>query len=109
MLHELRISDSKPPVILQKLWLERSTLQIRKKILYNEDGAPLSRIYYRDYVRVGEGEFPQTIILERPLEGYQVNFKIENVQTDIKLNPEMFTLKIPEDAKIVNLKSSEKK
>ena len=51
------------------------------------------------------GRFPAEITLRRPVEGYQVQFKIKRMELDAAVQDAMFELKVPEDAKIEDIKT----
>jgi hypothetical protein len=100
VLHILSMGAGGTPVIVQKLWLERAGLTVRKKVLFAEDGAPVSEITYQGYTDFPGGRFPADITLRRPLEGYQVQFRIKRMELDAPLQDRMFELTVPEGAKI---------
>jgi hypothetical protein len=102
VLLEVGTADAGYPVLLQKLWLERSTLNIRKKFIFNEEGATVSQVIYW-YPPDSTGSFPQEIYLYRPLEGYRIQFQLDRIETDAELNDEMFRMIVPESARIVEL------
>lgn len=100
VLHILSPGADGTPFIVQKLWLERAGLTVRKKVLFTEDGAPVSEITYQGYTDFPGGRFPADITLRRPIEGYQVQFKIKRMELDAPLQDRMFELTVPEGAKI---------
>ena len=100
VLHILSPGADGNPFITQKLWFERAGLTIRKKVLFAEDGAPVSEITYHGYTDFAGGRFPADITLRRPIEGYQVQFKIKRMELDVPLQDRMFELTVPEGAKI---------
>lgn len=100
VLQEIGRSPSGELILLQKLWLERSSLSIRRKVLYDSDGAPVSEIDYRTITPLPNGAFPFDISLKRPQEGYQVQFQIKKMELDPPIRPEMFELSVPEGATV---------
>jgi hypothetical protein len=100
VLHILTAGPDGSAYIAQKLWIERAHLTVRKKVLFAEDGAPVSEITYRNYTAFGSGQFPADITLRRPMEGYEVQFKIRRMELDPAIQDRMFELTVPEDAKI---------
>jgi len=107
VLHELGAGSSGEPLLLQKLWLDRASLKIRKKILYSMSGTPISKVVYRNYSASEKSSFPREIFLDRPLEGYKIQFKLDRIQPNAVLNDDMFQLTIPGNAKIVQISSEE--
>jgi|GEM_PF-1100639 len=103
VLHEIGRAEGGHPVLLQKLWLERSTLNIRKKFIYNEEGTTISQVIYWYPPASSAQTFPHEIYLYRPIEGYRIQFRLDRVDTDAELNEEMFRMIVPESAKVVEL------
>jgi hypothetical protein len=99
VIHELDMAGDFPRV-LQKVWLERSSLAIRKKILYGPDGAPVSEVTYGTARNFSSTTFPAEIRLNRPREGYRVEFSIARLEADAALTEQMFALSVPADAAI---------
>ncbi|MBN2430341.1 MAG: hypothetical protein JXQ27_02650 [Acidobacteria bacterium] len=103
VLHEIGRTEGGYPVLRQKIWLERSTLNIRKKFIYNEEGVTISQVIYWYPPTTSGRSFPQEIFLYRPIEGYRIQFRLDRVDADAELNDEMFHMTVPESAKIVEL------
>lgn len=99
VIHELDVAGD-APLVLQKIWLERSSLSIRKKVLYGPDGAPVSEVSYGPHRPFTSGEFPAEIRLYRPREGYRVDFSVKRLEVDAPLNDQMFALSVPDGAMV---------
>ncbi len=94
VIHELDVAGD-APLVLQKLWVERSSLGIRKKVLYGPDGAPVSEVSYGPNRPFTSGEFPAEIRLYRPREGYRVDFSVKRLEVGAPLNDQMFRAECP--------------
>jgi len=103
VFEEIAGAASPEPRLLQQLWLERSTLRIWRKRLYAEDGAVVSDISYRGFPKTGEAAFPAEILLRRPLEGYEVLFRLKKFELDAPVKDHMFEIRVPENAEIKEL------
>ncbi len=102
VIHELDVAGD-APLVLQKLWVERSSLGIRKKVLYGPDGAPVSEVSYGPNRPFTSGEFPAEIRLYRPREGYRVDFSVKRLEVGAPLNDQMFALNVPADAVVEHI------
>lgn len=103
---EISGAASTEPRLCQQLWLERSSLRIHRKRLFSEDGAVVSDISYHGYPKAGETAFPSEIRLRRPMEGYEVLFKLKKFELDAPVKDHMFEIRVPEDARIQELGNS---
>lgn len=88
-------SPGEPSRILQALYMERSSMHIRRKVLYDESGQAVCDIRYGNTQVDG---YPDNIRMRRPVEGYEVQLQIRKMQTDTPLTAEMLDLTVPEDA-----------
>jgi len=71
--------------------------------LYDEKGNLESQVSYSSYKDFGGKQFPTKVIIKRPLEGIQLVLTVEKVNTNIKLPPDQFTVKIPQGTEIQHL------
>lgn len=108
VLHEVGKGPSGHAEILQKIWLERSTLSVRRKTIYSS-GAPMCTVDYSRFSTAEEGGFPRLVTISRPMEGFQVQVEIKSQRPMAQARPEAFELEVPEGAKIERIQASEKK
>jgi hypothetical protein len=73
--------------------------------LYDATGNLESQVSYYGYRNFGGKKFPSRVVIRRPLEGIQIVLTVENVNTNVKLPPDEFTVKIPAGTEIQNLGS----
>ena len=73
--------------------------------LYDANGNLESQVSYSEYKDFGGKQFPTKVVIRRPLEGIQIVFTVEKVDTNVKLPPDEFTLPIPPGTQIQNLGS----
>lgn len=106
VLGVFRSVPGSPVLELQrKIWIERSTLQIRRQYLYS--GSLLnSVVHYGRSVEVGGKLVSTRVEIDRPVERYRISFDFdpETVQLNRELKPESFALQIPAGAEVVEVK-----
>lgn len=71
--------------------------------LYNAEGKLESQVTYSAYKSFGDKQFPTKVTIKRPLEGIELVLTVERVNTNVKLPPDEFTVKIPEGTQIQHL------
>jgi hypothetical protein len=74
--------------------------------VYNKDGALETQIFYSNYQIFTAGKYPSKITIKRPQEGIQVVLAVDRVDENVAggLPDSQFDVKIPDDAKIRQLK-----
>ena len=70
----------------RKIWIERSSLQVRKQ-QYFLDSRVVSDIEYGPSVQVENRLVPTTVRINRPLDKYSIDFEIET--DSVRLNREL--------------------
>ncbi|HEY1579379.1 MAG TPA: outer membrane lipoprotein-sorting protein [Terracidiphilus sp.] len=71
--------------------------------LYDAQGNLESQVSYSGYKTYGNEPFPTKVTIKRPLEGIQIVLTVEKVDTNMKLPPDEFTVKIPPGTKVQHL------
>jgi hypothetical protein len=94
VVHEILTKDGITR-ILQSVWIERIGFDIRRKILYDENGAPLADVQYNAWEGEGDKRYPADLLLRRPQEAYQVHFKLDKVSVGDPVTPDMMELIAP--------------
>lgn len=106
VIHEVGRNGLNEEKIWQTIWLERASIKIRRKVMYDDSGAPLSDITYNyDSIAGLPDDYPSVITMKRPQEGYQSIFTIKKIQFDIELKASMFDLATPKEAKEKSISS----
>lgn len=98
------IPESPVLELQRKIWIERSTMQIRRQQYYS--GSELTSIVdYGASVEVGGRLVTTRVEIDRPLESYTISFdfKPETVDLDRELKPDSFTLRLPAGAELVQV------
>ena len=99
-----RDSGSSKLQLRRKIWIERSSLQIRRQ-QYFRDSRVESDISYGPSVLIGNRLIPTTVRIERPLDRYSINFEIktESVTLNRELRPGVFTVPKPPGAEVIRV------
>jgi hypothetical protein len=106
VIHEIKRDENGITHLLQRIFLERATFHIRKKFLYDSDGAVVGEVLYWYPPAADPGQVPVEINLLRPQEGYRIQFRLDRIDTNPSLTEDMFQLTVPQSAKIVELSSN---
>lgn len=91
---------------VRKFWIERSELVIARQQVYLEDGRLVSDIHYSDMEQVNGFLLPLKILIDRPVDGYELKleFKSKSWRINNNLPDEGFILNPPEGAELIYLK-----
>ena len=104
-----RSTPDSPVLELQrKIWIERSTMHIRRQQYYS--GSELTSIVqYGSSVEIGNKLVATRVEIDRPVERYAISFefKPETVELNRELKPESFTLKVPAGAEVVQVEGKD--
>ena len=72
--------------------------------VYDKDGALETQIFYSNYQTFSAGKYPSKVTIKRPQEGIQLVLAVEAVHENVPLTDDQFQVKIPDGAKIQQLK-----
>ena len=72
--------------------------------LYDSEGNLETEVFYSRYADFNGNKYPSVVTIKRPIEGIQLVLTVERVVDNPKLNEEQFQVKIPDGAKIEQLK-----
>jgi outer membrane lipoprotein-sorting protein len=90
---------------LRRIWIERSILAISRQQFYLEDGRMESEIKYSNMEKIDGLNLPQTIHMDRPLDGYSLTLELASKSWQINsgLEDKAFVLPIPPKAEMIHL------
>jgi len=104
-----RSTPDSPVLELQrKIWIERSTMHIRRQQYYS--GSELTGVInYGSSVEIGNKLVTTRVEINRPVERYAISFefKPETVELNRELKPESFTLRVPAGAEVVQAEGND--
>ena len=89
--------------LVEKLWIDRTDMNISRKQLFGKDGAIETDVQYSNYKSEGSSSFPQQIVLQRPTEDYTVKMTFMKTTLNEKLTEDAFNLERPEGSELVQL------
>ncbi len=89
--------------LLEKIWIDRTNLEVRRKQIYGGDGRLESDVTFAGYIEVEGSTFPQVISIQRPIEDYNVRitFQPDKLRVNEKLAENAFQLERPAGAELI--------
>ena len=96
-------TDGADAQLLEKLWIDRTDLQIARKEVFGKDGRMQTEVEYSDYQTDAEKSFPRLVIIQRPVEEYTLKMTFQKATLNQKLPDGAFSLERPEGSEVVQL------
>lgn len=80
--------------LLKQFWFDRTqaNLPLAHIQIFNQDGAIVSEVSYKNYKNVGKTAFPQTIEVIRSMDNYTLELNFENTQENTDIEKTVFFL-----------------
>ena len=89
--------------LMEKLWIDRTDMQVSRKQVFAKEGRLETDVEYLDYQSEGAESFPQTVVIQRPLEEYTVKMTFLKAAFNQKLAVDTFNLERPDGSELVRL------
>ena len=89
--------------LMEKLWIDRTDMQVSRKQVFAKEGRLETDVEYLDYQSESTESFPQTVVIQRPLEEYTVKMTFQKAAFNQKLADDSFNLERPEGSELVRL------
>jgi len=89
--------------LMEKLWIDRTDMQVSRKQVFAKEGRLETDVEYLDYQSEGAESFPQTVVIQRPLEEYTLKMTFQKAAFNQKLADDSFNLERPEGSELVRL------
>jgi len=89
--------------LMEKLWIDRTDMQVSRKQVFAKEGRLETDVEYLDYQSEGAESFPQTVVIQRPLEEYTVKLTFQKAAFNQKLADDTFNLERPDGSELVRL------
>lgn len=86
--------------LARAIYFDRLTLNIVRQKGFDRDGSTVSDTRYSDWKTYNNVAFPDTIDINRPLDGYGVVMKTVKVVINGEIKPEQFELNQPDNTKL---------
>jgi hypothetical protein len=90
----------------RKIEFSRSDLMPHRQQIYDQQGNVVTDARYQNYKDYSGIEFPSTIEIERPREGYDMTLSILKLEMNHALTDDQFALEQPPGAEVVHLDQS---
>lgn len=90
----------------RKIEFSRSDLLPHRQQIYDQQGNVVTDARYQNYKDYSGIEFPSTIEIERPREGYDITLSILKLEMNRPLTDDQFALEQPPGAEVVHLDQS---
>jgi hypothetical protein len=98
------ILGSRNDTPVRVITIHRDDLLPYQQDLYDSQGNLETEVFYSRYADFNGNKYPSVVTIKRPTEGIQLVLTVERVVDNPKLNEEQFQVKIPDGAKIEQLK-----
>jgi outer membrane lipoprotein-sorting protein len=93
--------------LLQKVWIDRSDLQVSRKQVFGKDGRLETDVDYQNYRPQGGIQFPEVIVIHRPIEEFTVKMTFQEMTMNEKLDAKAFDLPRPDGSELLQLSSKQ--
>jgi len=87
--------------LIEKLWIDRSNLEVTRKQIYGIDGKVDTDVQYSEYQLQGDVSFPSVILIQRPTDDYSLKMTFQKTSVNEKLAADAFILEQPQGAELV--------
>ncbi|HEY6968042.1 MAG TPA: DUF4292 domain-containing protein [Candidatus Angelobacter sp.] len=87
----------------RKVIFSRVNLQPDRQLIYNQQGQVVTDASYEDFKDFGAALLPQTVHINRPVEGYSIQITFSKVTANQPLRDDQFVLSQPPGSKVINL------
>ncbi len=97
--------------ILEKTWIDRLSLDVSRRQLFGKDGRLETDAQYSQFETIGGTRFPQTILIERPVEdtSLKITFQPGTLELNGPVTAQQFQLDRPEGSQMIDMESCGKK
>ncbi len=97
------IGDSRELLPERVIHISRTNLLPYQQDEYDDHGILVTRTFYSDYATFDQVPYPIRIVINRPIDGYQITLTVEKLTFNHPLADDQFDLKIPPGTKIQKL------
>lgn len=103
--YSLLVIHKGPPgwYLYRKIDFSRIDLLPYRQRIYDQQGNVETDAHYQSYKDFDGTEFPNTIVIERPREDYDITLNMVKLEINKTLTDDQFTLEQPPGAEVVNL------
>lgn len=88
--------------LIEKLWIDRTDkFRVTRKQIFGRDGKVETDVEFSGYERQGDVDFPQGIVIQRPVEDYTIKMTFQKTTINEELAAGVFILERPEGSELV--------
>lgn len=87
----------------RKIVFSRVDLRPDRQLIYNQEGKLVTDASYDGFNDYGGIVFPESVRIQRPIEGYDIQLTIEKLSVNQQLTDAQFELPQPPGSKVINL------
>jgi len=96
--------DDGQPFVTRSIYFDRYSLQIARQRTFDATGEIVSDTRYADWKTFSGQNYPSSIDIHRPREGYALQLSVEDLKLNPELSPDQFTLTPPAGVEMRQLK-----
>jgi hypothetical protein len=97
-------ADGREVQTLEKIWLDRNDdFQVSRKQIFRPDGRIETDVEYSNYHSQGGMQFPELVVIQRPIEDYTLKIAFQKTALNDKLPDNTFNLERPEGSELVQV------
>lgn len=87
----------------RKIWFDRATLEMARIDIYDSNGVDTALIRYNDWDMFGSVRYPRAILMNRPVNDYQLQLMITKLTSNEPISPDRFVLEQPPGTQLVRV------
>jgi outer membrane lipoprotein-sorting protein len=87
--------------LLQEIWIDRTDLQVARKLIFGKDGRVETDVKYENYHASSGIPVPQVITIHRPAEDFTVKMTFQQTTLNQKLGDGIFDLPQPQGSQLL--------
>lgn len=95
--------DGEKWLLSRKIIFSRVDLLPDRQIIYNQQGQAVTDASYENFKDYGGISFPETVHIDRPIEGYSIQVTFAKLTVNQALKDDQFVLTQPPGSKVINL------
>jgi outer membrane lipoprotein-sorting protein len=89
--------------IAQKIWFDRSNLNVTRIEIFASEGKVNSDVRYSDWQPAGGTNYPRQITISRPGDDYRLEINIKKITLNENIAPDRFVLQQPPGTDLVRV------
>lgn len=95
--------NSRQDTTMRQVVFDRATMLPYEQDIYDAEGKIETKVLYSGYRDFGSVNYPSTIVIERPLEAYQIVLTVETVNQNLNLKDDQFEVTLPPETQVKHL------